>query len=67
MTDVVLMIQMSDVRAAKMCSGGTRRWFEKHGFDYPDFLKNGIDSEKFIATGDPMALQVVEVAHGRRR
>lgn len=66
MNDPVLMIYMSDVRAAKMCSAGARRWFVKQGFDYPDFLKNGIDAEKFKATGDPMALQVVEVAYGRR-
>lgn len=66
MTEPVLMLYMSDVRAAKMCSGGARKWFVKQGFDYSDFLQNGIDAEKFIATGDPMALAVVEVAHGRR-
>jgi hypothetical protein len=58
---------MADVRAARMCSAGARRWFERQGFDYSDFLKNGIEAEKFTATGDPMALKVVEVAHGRRR
>lgn len=61
-----LILTMCDVRAAKMCSRGAREWFDKQGFDYLDFLKNGIDAEKFIATGDPMALQVVEVGHGRR-
>lgn len=61
------VLTMSDVRAAKMCSRGTRIWFVKQGFDYADFLKNGIDAEKFIATGDPMALQIVEVARERRR
>ena len=66
MSTELLIIHMADVRAAKMCSAGTRRWFEKQGFDWTDFLKNGIDAQKFIATGDPMALQVVEVANGRR-
>lgn len=62
-----LRCTMADVRAARMCSAGARRWFDKQGFDYPDFLKNGIATEQFIATGDPMALKVVEVARGRRR
>lgn len=61
-----LLVTMRDVRAAKLCSRGTRAWFDKQGFDYTGFLKNGIDAEKFIATGDPMALKVVEVSHGRR-
>lgn len=61
-----LTITMRDVRIANMCSRGARTWFEKQGFDYSDFLKNGISAEKFIATGDPMALQVVEVARGRQ-
>lgn len=61
------LIFMADIRAAKMCAGGTRTWFIKQGFDWSDFLKNGIDEQKFVATGDAMALQVVEVARGRRR
>lgn len=60
-----LILTMRDVRAAKMCSRGTRAWFDRQGLDYSDFLKNGIDAEKFIATGDPMALQVVEIGRGR--
>lgn len=66
MTQEILILTMQDVRVAKMCSGGARKWFERQGFDWADFLKNGIDAERFIATGDAMALQVVEVAHGRR-
>lgn len=63
----VLTIWMADIRAAKMCAGGTRTWFLRQGFDWSDFLANGIDAQKFIDTGDAMALQVVEVARGRRR
>lgn len=49
-----------------MCSRGTRAFFEKHGFDWSQFLKHGIAAEKLAATGDAMALKVVEVAtHGR--
>lgn len=57
-----MKIYMYHVREAKMCAKGTRMFFERHNFDFQDFLKNGIDAELFIATGDAMALQVVEVA-----
>ena len=65
MTSPVL-IRMKHIRAAHMCSSGARSWFGRHGFDWAKFLKNGIEVEKFEATGDPMALKVAELArHGR--
>lgn len=67
MTDDELIITMNDIRAAKMCARGTRAFFQRHGLDWTDFLKNGIPAEKLAATGDPMALQVVEVARERRK
>ena len=62
-----MIITMADVRAAKMCSKGTRRFFIKHGFDWSDFLKNGIDARELENTGDAMALKLVRVAHGRKQ
>lgn len=62
-----MIITMSDARAAKMCSKGTRAFFSRHGLDYSAFLRDGIKSELLVATGDAMALQVIEVARGRRR
>lgn len=53
---------MSDIRKAKMCSRGTRAFFLAQGWDFQDFLLNGLDEEHFIKTGDAMALQVVRVA-----
>lgn len=61
-----MKIFMSDCRKARMCAKGTRAFFITHRFDFQDFLKNGIDEDKLIATGDAMAKQVVEVAHGRK-
>jgi len=46
------------------CASGTRDWFKRYGLDYSDFLKNGIDEEKLLETGDPMAIATVEQAHG---
>jgi len=62
-----VIIYMSDIRAARMCSRGTRDFFKRHGMDWNKFLKEGLPVEQVINTGDPMAMQVVEVARGRKQ
>ena len=48
------------------CAKGIRRWFSERKLDYRDFLKNGIDEERLLETGDPMAVAVVRQAHGQQ-
>lgn len=60
------VIRMPDVRRAFMCSRGAREFFDRHGLDWQDFLKNGILASKVLATGDYMAQRVVEVARGQQ-
>lgn len=60
-------VTMKDIRVAKLCSSGTRVFFEKHGFEWRDFLTNGIAAQKLFNTNDAMALKVVEVACGRQQ
>lgn len=62
-----MKIYMSDIRKAKMCSGGTRAFFLRQGWDWQDFLKNGRNAQDFIDTNDAMALQVVEVARNGKK
>ena len=62
-----MKIYMSDIRKSNMCSRGTRVFFLARGWDFQEFLKNGLDEEFFIKTGDAMALQVVEVARNGRK
>lgn len=62
-----MKIYMCHVREAKMCAKGTRAFFERQGWDFQEFLKNGLDAELFLKTGDAMALQVVEVAKNGRK
>lgn len=62
-----MKIYMSDIRKANMCSRGTRAFFLAKGWDFQDFLLNGLDEEFFIRTNDAMALQVVEVARNGRK
>lgn len=59
-------VTMEHVRAARMCSRGARVFFERHGLDWQRFLAEGLPAEQIEATGDAMALKVVEVARGRK-
>lgn len=61
-----MKITMRDVRGAGMCSKGARQFFKRHRLSWPEFLKAGVDVEKVEATGDAMALRVIEVARERR-
>lgn len=55
-----MKIYMTDIRKARMCSKGTRAFFLSKGWDFQDFLKNGIDLEKVKSCGDAMVQQVIE-------
>ena len=59
-TDVLVTI--AHVRAAGLCVHGTRTWFARQGLDFRAFLREGIDAQTLLATGDAMAARVVEVA-----
>lgn len=68
MTNSSVIVTMADIRSCRMCSGGTRDFFKRHGMDWNKFLSDGLPEEDFIATGDAMAMQVVNKArerHGR--
>lgn len=66
MTAPDVTVTMEHVRAARMCSRGARAFFERHGLDWQRFLTEGLPAEQIEATGDAMALKVVEVARGRK-
>ena len=42
------------------CARGSRRWFARVGLDWAAFVRDGIDSEVLLATGDGMAIRLVE-------
>jgi hypothetical protein len=63
-----MKIYMSDLRKTKMCARGSRAFFLSQGWDWQDFLKNGIDLEIVEQANDAMAQQVVEyVKNGREQ
>lgn len=53
---------MRHIRVARLCSDGARTWWRHHGFDWSDFLENGIDAQTLLDTGDPLAADVVKIA-----
>lgn len=55
-----LIITIDDVRKAGLCAGfKTRRWFEDQGIGYQDFIRNGVEADRLLATGDGHAELVV--------
>ena len=58
-------VTIDDVRAAGLCVNGTRVWFARHDLDFRAFLRDGCAAETLLATGDAMALRVVERARIR--
>lgn len=44
------------------CHGQSRAFFLEHGLDWQAFLQDGIDAERLLATGDALAIKLVEHA-----
>lgn len=59
------IIKSSDLRALKYCVSGSKRFFDRHGLGWKEFLKHGIPASRVEATGDAMALKIVQ--HVRER
>lgn len=57
-----LRVHIRHVRKAGRCVEGARAWFEAQGWSWRDFAKNGRPIEDFDATGDPLAIEVADIA-----
>ncbi len=55
-----MRITITDIRQAGHCVAGAREWAKAYDIDFRDFIKNGIDADVLLATGDAMAEQVVQ-------
>lgn len=66
MTGEDATVRMEHIRQARLCSRGARAFFERHGLDWRQFLREGIPASELAATGDALALRVVEVARGQQ-
>lgn len=54
-------------RRQGFCRSGARRWFAANHLDWRDFVKNGIEAERLLATGDALAIAVVKWAAERQQ
>lgn len=54
-----------DLRAARICFGGARPWFRRHGLDWQEFVAEGIEAARLEATGDALAFRVTAEARAR--
>lgn len=50
-------------RRRGFCRGGARTWFRAHGLDWGAFVRDGIPAERLEATGDGLAIALVNWAH----
>ena len=58
-----MKIYIRHIREAGYCrKEGVKPFFDARGWDWPDFLANGIDVEIVKKTKDAMALKIVEIA-----
>lgn len=55
-----MIVTINDVREAGHCVSGARAWFRAYDLDFREFLKNGMDAETLLATGDAIAQQVID-------
>lgn len=56
------IITIDHVRTAGMCVNGARVWFVRHDLNFRRFLREGLDADTLLETGDAMAKRVVEHA-----
>ena len=49
-------------RDAGLCISGAKTWIEEHGFNWRDFVRNGLPASVLVATNDDLAMRTVEAA-----
>lgn len=46
------------------CHAQARAFFARHGLDWLDFVRNGIDAQILLDTGDALAIYLVDYVKG---
>lgn len=60
-----MIVIYADLRACSFCSRGARDWFKRHNLNYLDFVQEGLPESVLAATGDALAMRVIEQAKKR--
>ncbi len=70
-SDGEIIVRMRHVRAARLCAGGSRAWFTRHGLSWSTFLSYGLPVSALRSLKDPLADRAIveaekEHADGKR-
>ncbi|HAT1683650.1 TPA: hypothetical protein I8Y21_004405 [Klebsiella oxytoca] len=58
-----LKVTLVHIRQAGYCPQGARQFARRYGLDFRQFIRDGyIDAEILLATGDALAIRLVEYA-----
>jgi len=60
-----MIVQVRDAVELGYCIKGIKEFCKRHGIDFRNFVKHGIDEDDLLKTGDAMAVKVVERARLR--
>jgi len=60
-----MIVQVRDAVELGYCIKGIKEFCKRHGIDFRNFVKYGIDEDDLLKTGDAMAVKVVERARLR--
>lgn len=58
----MVIVTIKHLRDAGMCAREPRKWFAKQGLSWSDFITDGLPESVLVATGDALAMKVVEIA-----
>lgn len=66
-TDLHLLVAMKlSSRTTFGCvRRNAKRWFEERGLDWSAFVRDGLDADVFLATGDAFAMKLVHAVEYR--
>lgn len=55
-------VYLRHLRALDYCARGSRKFFQRHGWSWHEFLTQGLEASKFHETGDAMAIKAAQLA-----
>ena len=59
-----IIITVTDARRM-FCAAGMRRWAERNGIDFKDFIRNGISVSAIRALGEDVAIDRLLIAKAK--
>lgn len=57
---------LRDLRGKGYCIRGAKEWCLRHNIDFGQFIREGIESDTLLATGDQLAEDLVRFAEQER-